>query len=340
VITAYFVVADQIITSRSILLNFSNNAPVVSLRASNDLPQQHMSQEFSVVATITDTEDGSCEDCTITWNPAPVTPTNSRVASFRFGTPGPQTIEVTVEDRGGATTTASLTVDIVNTAPTVTISRPLDGTTISGGNVFYAEGRGYDLNTGFLPCSRLRWASSNPTDVLTFSTGCSTRIQVTDPGTRTITLVASDGYVDSAPATATVTVSACGTAGCPPTAFFTFSAPNDATTGVYYIESEMTIEVQIGDAEENEPITYRVFGRRVGETTTFPIATRSVVLYDALTMRIQDELWTPSSSIGIGWPDCVWPASSRDYEIVLEATDSTGMTTTFSRVIKLGCAFI
>ena len=341
VITAHFVVAGQIITSRSILLNFSNDAPVVSLRASNGLTEQHMSQVFSVIATINDTEDGTCEDCTISWNPAPATgPTDARLASFRFATPGPQTIEVTVEDRGGATTTASLTVDIVNTAPTVTILQPTDGITIAGGSYVFLRGRGDDINSGTLSCDLLRWSSSNPADVLSSTTGCAPYVQVAGAGTRTITLVASDGYASSAPATVTVTVSACGIAGCPPTAFFTLSDPSEPTTGAYFIEHEMTIVVRVGDVEENEPITYRLFGRRVGETATFPISSRSLMLLDNHTLAVIADLWTPSSSVGNGWFNCVLQAEYRNYEIVLEATDSSGMTTTYSRVIKLGCDLI
>lgn len=342
VITASFIVAGEVIRSRSISLRFANDAPVVSLRASNGLSQQHMGQVFTVVATVNDTEDGSCEDCTFTWNPAPTTgPTGARIASFTFDTPGPQTIEVTVEDRGGARTTASLTVDIVNTAPTVTILTPSPGLVVPSGTYVALNGRADDINspTGTLPCNRLRWSSSNPSDSFTATSGCFVSVRLIGEGTRTITLNANDGLVSAVPATVDITANSCSTEGCPPTAFIELPAPH-ASGGVYFIDRAMTIRLLLGDIDHHEPITYVLRGRRVGESATFTIATGSVILIDEHDLETASVAWTPSTHVGTHWHDCANISQYRDYELILEATDSSGATATQTRVVTLGCDLI
>ncbi|HEY5925726.1 MAG TPA: M12 family metallopeptidase [Kofleriaceae bacterium] len=341
-ITASFVVDGITITSRSMVLNFSNAGPTISVVASNGNTQQHMNQVFSLIATATDAEDGACVDCRFTWNPVPTTgSTDTRIGSFRFTDAGPQTISVTVEDLGGATATATLTVDIVNTAPTVTIVRPTDGIVVASGTYLFLSGRGSDINsnTGTLPCTSLRWTSSNASDVFSSATGCNPTLRLAGgAGPRTLTLLGTDGHLWSAPDTVDFTVSACTATGCPPTAYFELSEPD--LPDVYFIEREMAIIIRLGDSEHNEPITYRVYGRRVGQTTTFPIATGSEMLLDETTLSSAVDLWTPSASVDGGWPFCSTASQYRDYQIILEATDSTGMTTTFSRTVTLGCNLI
>lgn len=341
VITARFIVANKVIRSRSISLQFANDAPVVSLQANNGLTQQHMGQVFTVVATVNDTEEGSCENCTFTWNPAPTTgPTDARFASFKFDTPGPQTIELTVEDRGGATTTATLTVDIVNTAPTVTIVLPSPGLVVPSGTFVSLHGRADDINssTGTLPCTQLRWSSSNPSDNFFATLGCHVSVQLFGAGTRTITLTASDGYASAVPATLDITVNSCSTGGCPPTAFIELPAP--PVPGVYFVDRPLEIWLRLGDIDHDEPITYILRGRRVGESATFTIATGSVSILDQHSIETATHSWTPSTNVGTHWFDCANSSQYRDYELLLEATDSSGATTTHTRVVTLGCDLI
>jgi hypothetical protein len=336
VITARFVVDGFTIASRSITLDFSNAAPTLSLAATNGSSQQQMNQVFSVFVTASDVEDPTCADCRFHWMPLPtVGPTDGRLASFSFSDPGPHTIAVAVEDRGGAITTASLTLDIVNSPPTVRIVRPTDGIVVQPGTYLFLSGSGSDPNTGALRCDQLHWSSSETTDVWLSTTGCSPTLRVMGAGPRTLTLVGTDGDL-TATDTVDFTVTSCTTAGCPPTAYFELSDP-DLSSGVYFIESTMSIAIRLGDSEQNEPITYRVYGRRVGQTTTFPISTGSEMLLDETTLAVSVDLWRPYSAVDGGWNLCT--TDYRDYEIVLDATDSSGMTTTFSRVVPLGCNF-
>ncbi len=347
-ITASYIVAGVTVTSRSVRINVVNDAPVVSLAALNGRTQQDLGQVFTVGATVADTEDGSCPPgtCLYTWSPTPTSgPTNGRTANYLFNTAGPQTITVSVEDRAGGVGSDSLTVDVVNSRPVATIVEPSSDITVSLGVDLPLRGLGEDVNSpsGTLPCSALGWASSNIADnLLPSGIGCTPRAVFSSPGMRTITLVATDPQVlSSLPATINVNVTACPAGNCGPTAFFSLSAPPITTPSPsYFIEHLIKVQISLGDAEapSHNPVSYRLMVRRGGITTV--IAEGEVAVPSASTVAEVLIDWTPANDIA-KWPQCSIRQNYRDYQLVLEATDSLGgRSTSFVRTIKLGCDLI
>ena len=341
VITAEFVVLDTVVTSRSVSLNFVNDAPVVTLRASNGQVEQQLGQPFTVVADVTDTEDGNCppEICDYQWLPTPSGfPLDSNVASFTYDVVGARSISLYVEDTGNTTGMGSLSVIIVNTEPTATILEPAGDLTLPLGSTLPLEGVASDINTTFgtLPCSALTWSSSNPGDTFSpSSTGCSPSVSFAGGGARTISVIATDpqGLV-SDPDTITVTLASCGGGNCPPSATLGLPAPHFGDA--YFIEQDLDLVLTMSDAESGA-LDYEVRVRRAGDidavlrngTFAAPPGNvsnleRTVVLGDAITQ----------------WPLCSGTANYREYELILSVTDTDGTTTSDSAMITVGCDFV
>lgn len=110
-----------------------------------------------------------------------------------FKTPGQRTLSITATDPGGASSTATLTVNVVNTPPSVTnVEAP---TTIG-----LAEGWApvkpviaTDPNEpgGRLACNRVTW-SVQGNDLPSPGSGCDTFVVFSEQGTRTVTITATD----------------------------------------------------------------------------------------------------------------------------------------------------
>ncbi len=346
VITASLEIAGVTVTSRSITLNLANTAPTVTLATTDGRTTQDLGRYFTVAATVSDPEDGTCPTglCRYTWTPTPTTgPTNDRYATYRFDTVGTRTITLQVEDYGGAVTTRSLTVNIVNTAPVATIVRPSSAIDVSTGVSVALEGRATDINasSGTLACSALRWSSSVTGDTFSPSaTGCTPSVSFAGAGTRTISLVATDPQgAASAPATVAITVHACSGA-CGPTAIMSLPEPDweSPPYAVYFREFPMAIHLDIGHAlaPANNPVTYRLRLQRVGSTTMTSIASGSVTVASSSTTVPVDLTWNIASSVP-AWSLCDTPSYYRDYDLVLDATDSAGSVTTQRKRIQLGC---
>jgi hypothetical protein len=143
----------------------------------------------------------------------------------------------------------------------------------------------------------------------------------------------------SAPVSLDVMVTDCTTAACPPTAQLDLDDP-DLPSGVYFIENAMRISVTLGDAEANNPIHYRLTVEREGKIDlVIPLAEGDATVINGSDTYPFDLFWSPEPDGDIiGWSTCT--TEYRDYALVLEATDSTGMTTTVTRIITLGCNFI
>lgn len=73
-----------------------------------------------------------------------------------FDTPGPHLIQLRARDSLGATATASITIQVDNTAPVPVIDQPSAGTVVPGTLVNFA-GHATDKQDGTIPASRLRW---------------------------------------------------------------------------------------------------------------------------------------------------------------------------------------
>jgi hypothetical protein len=257
---------------------------------------------------------------------------------------GTRTITLQVRDPGGAVTTASLTVNVVDSAPVATIVQPSSAIDVSTGVSVALEGRATDINssTGTLPCSALHWSSSNAADTFSpSSTGCTPTVSFAGAGTRTLSLVATDPQgVSSAPATVAITVHACsGT--CGPSAYMTLSDPDweSPPYAVYFREHPMAIRLNISHAlaPANNPVAYVLTARRIGTTTPIPVASGSVTVPNSSTSVPVDITWSIASGVP-AWYLCDTPTYYRDYELDLEVTDSAGVHTTRAVPVQLGCS--
>ncbi|WP_299430854.1 hypothetical protein [uncultured Meiothermus sp.] len=120
---------------------------------------------------------------------------------------GPRTITVTATDSGGASSTTSRTVNVVNTAPTVAINAPFGGQQFFRGVNYTLRGVSYDPNEpNFqLACGSMRWISNVAGDAFP-KTGCDVAASFASNGSRTLTLTGTDSHGGSASATVSVTV--------------------------------------------------------------------------------------------------------------------------------------
>ena len=89
--------------------------------------------------------DGAYDDSTV---PQP---------SYTYTTAGVHTASLKVTDSGSASATASITINVGNTAPTAIINTPAPGTTWKVGDVINFSGSATDTQDGTLPASALTW---------------------------------------------------------------------------------------------------------------------------------------------------------------------------------------
>ncbi len=347
-IVASFLVAGVTVESRSISLDVQNEAPAVTLATADGSLTQPLGLLFTIDATVTDDFDGSCPIgvCTYTWNPEPdFGSTTGSSANFIVDETGPQTITATVTDASGAVGTGSITVDIMNDAPTTTIVSPASDVEIPDGVTLDLEGSAQDVNRpgGALGCGDLSWSSSNPADGFSSIVGCTPTITFSGTGTRTLTLIATDpNGLQSEPDTVDVTVTACD-GNCLPTAFLELGTDPSTTFGgapLYFIEWVMSLDLTIAEADGpgDGPVDYTLGIRQVGSATVTAVDAGALPIVDASIPANTTITWTPEDDIA-AWTNC--SGIPRDYEFILQAEDASGGTSeAFILPVLLGCNFI
>jgi PKD repeat protein len=77
--------------------------------------------------------------------------------SYTYTTQGVYTASLRVTDSHGASSTAAVTINVGNTAPTATITSPAPGTTWKVGDQVSFSGSATDAQDGALPASALSW---------------------------------------------------------------------------------------------------------------------------------------------------------------------------------------
>lgn len=175
-----------------------NIPPSVTLSGGGEVP---LNVELTLTAEVTDFEDPfPC--CTISWSSSVDGALGSgRSLQHTFTTLGSRTLSVTATDSAGATTTASMVLDVVNSPPELTLSQPQDGAEVFRTASVVLRGQASDRNEpgGQLECSRLVWTSSAPDDPFPV-TGCEVQVVFDSNGPRTLTLTATDtqGATDAA----------------------------------------------------------------------------------------------------------------------------------------------
>lgn len=111
----------------------------------------------------------------------------------RFGTPGTRTLTITATDNAGLVSQAFLTVNVVNTPPSVTnIIAPTE-VGLGDGWSPVKPVIAVDSNEpeGVLRCDRVRWAVQG-SDLLQQGTGCDNFVVFSEQGPRTVTITATD----------------------------------------------------------------------------------------------------------------------------------------------------
>jgi serine protease len=182
-----------------------NVPPSITLHAQGgEVP---LNVALTLSATIEDFEDPfPC--CTVSWtsNVDGVLGSGHSVTRT-FTTVGARTITVTATDSAGATSRASLVLNVVNHAPVATISRPLQGEEFFRDAPVILRGRASDRNEPQerLACERLSWTSSVAGDPFPVS-GCEAEVTFASDGPRTLTLTATDPQGATGTASVTITI--------------------------------------------------------------------------------------------------------------------------------------
>jgi hypothetical protein len=351
IITATVLIWETIVVHRRITINIVNNPPVVSLGPDRDVD---LNRRFNVWATVNDVEDGACPAgvCTYTWHPEPERDMGP-AADFRFHEEGPHTITVTVRDGGGASTSASVTVNVVNSPPTVEMVLPVAGGTYAADSELRLQAVTRDLNEGPDPGGGpvgCQWTSSDPTDVFNTSNSCRPYLVFGDPGPRTITVTATDPQGLSAAASVSITVVDCGDV-CPPTASFIIETTPELNGSLYnppftgpgfFLTTPIEFRGRVDSATlpSDSPIEFE--WRMTPPCLSFLGCPddRDVVLHSG-TIEIHRFnwdagrlTWTPRDHVA-EWAACT--STALAHTITLWVRDSLGATSEFRQVVYLAC---
>ncbi len=127
----------------------------------------------------------------------PILTANSNVdgpigLTHSFQTGGLRTITITATDSDGATSSITLTVNVTNSQPIVTVTAVEN--TVPATEQYFVSARAFDFESGVLSCSRLSWqaAPSGTVTPLDIGGSCSATIIFSQEGPHTVTVRATD----------------------------------------------------------------------------------------------------------------------------------------------------
>ncbi len=275
-----------------------NVAPVLTISGGGEVPF-HLTSYLSVV--VEDVEDAfPC--CTVTWS----SDVDGALGTgwsieHEFATLGSRVVTATATDSAGASRQASVTVDVVNVAPIVTLAAPLDGATPFRTAVVPLRGSATDRNEPdeTLACSNLVWTSSVGSDPFPIA-GCEVTAAFASNGSRVLTLTATDGLGASDTASVTITV-VDPPANLPPNVQVT--SPTNLSAPP--LDQPVTLSGTASDPEGQGPLTY-VWTVKLGVGA--PIAVGN-------TASVQ---WTPNQSFAFN------QEGTYTVEVRLSVTDPQG----------------
>jgi subtilisin family serine protease len=257
----------------------------------------------SLVAEVDDLEDGpSC--CTVTWSSNVDGPLGSgRSLNVVFPAPGARTLTVTAVDSSGMSRSATVNINVVNTAPTTQILAPAMYATVYRNTDVALLGRATDPNEITLPCSstKLTWSSGYGTPFVRW--GCNPTVKFPSVGWQLIQFRAMDAYNASSP-TASVWVYVDEPPAGVPTASITSPAPGGGVWG-------NAANTLVGSGYDPD-----------GDSTM--LVYRWVVIDRGVRYSIgtgKSLSWTPSSTIP---SNC----GGRDVTLELTVTDTAGLSST------------
>ena len=172
-----------------------------------DTFEHDLNISINLSASVSDFEDGN-NCCTVNWssNRDGVLGTTNGINAV-FTSIGERVITVLAEDSGGARSSVSFTINVVNTAPSVEISTPVAGDEVFRNAPVIFRGTSFDINEpgGKLACDSLSWTSSDPGDSFPVS-GCEGEVVFTSNGVRTLTVTGTDPQGQSGSASVNISV--------------------------------------------------------------------------------------------------------------------------------------
>lgn len=246
--------------------------------------------------------------CTYTWTIDGASVTDHRDGAFAelthtFDTVGSRTILLTVRTGTGAETRVNTTLHVVNTPPSVTITRPAAGDAHFRDVGINLRGSSFDTNEPDtrLTCDRLRWTSTVASDPFPV-TGCEVDVTFSNIGPRTLTLTGTDPQGATGSASVSVTIVEPPT-NLPPVVRVT-SPENDAQVSIH---EAIALSATATDPEGDELVEFQW---TVSADGALPIEVATT----------QSASWTPSDTIDF--------SSEGTYVVVvrLNVTDSEGNT--------------
>jgi hypothetical protein len=196
----------------------TNAAPTIKFLNPN--PNENLSSDVghNFRVQVSDPEDGSQVCCEVSFS-SNVDGALGTATGFQpevgatFTTLVSRTITATAKDSKGKTSSATVTVNVTNPAPTVAMFSPVTDQQFFRGVSYKVLGTSFDPNEtdaqknllGALPCTSLSWTSSVVGDALPV-TGCDPRVTFSSNGARTLTLTGTDARGTTATANVSVNV--------------------------------------------------------------------------------------------------------------------------------------
>jgi hypothetical protein len=283
----------------------TNAAPTIKFLFPN--PNESLSSDVGhgFRVEVSDPEDGvAC--CTVTFNSSvdgalgTATGTQPEVGAT-FTTLVARTITATAKDSKGKTSSATVTVNVANPPPTVSLISPIANQEFFRTVSYKILGTSFDPNEtdaqhvllGALPCNQLSWTSSVAGDTPAPVTGCDPRVTFSSNGPRTLTLTGTDAR--GATATATVAVNVINPpANLPPVANISKPANN------IFVGPDQVIDI-LGTAADPEG---GVVTLEYDITYPFNIQTGTGTTTKVITVPASGK-WKPSDSIDFSGA-CEW----------------------------------
>lgn len=312
-------------------LDVGSSGPSIALSGPTSV---QLNRELTVTANVTDFAGSNCPpvSCPLTFEPTP-TRVVGNTAYYRFNTVGSRTIRVTARDLLSRESSATRTVDVLNSAPVVSIAQPTAGATFFVGQSIQLLGSATDLNEGPDPGPgplTCVWSVS-PSSAGFPRTGCNTTASFATTGTRTLTLTATDPQGLSATASVSITINP-APANLPPDITLGSLSPGINYNGDGYTwTTPLSASGSATDPEGNTPITYtwRATSFAPGGSTSSVFASNVVV--SGPTTIGGNLAWTPSNNPSLFAACSVTNAySGQIVRLTLTATDSLGNTSTRS----------
>ncbi|MCA9839176.1 MAG: S8 family serine peptidase [Trueperaceae bacterium] len=277
-----------------------NVPPSVTLStAGGDVP---LNRELSFNADVFDFEDAfPC--CTTSWtSDVDGNLGSGRSVQHTFTSPGRRTLTVTAVDSAGASSSATLNLNVVNFAPVVTLSSPTPGTSVFRTAGLVLRGLATDRNevNEQLPCDNLTWTSSVAGDPFP-KLSCNVETVFSSNGPRTLTLTAKDAQ--GATDTKSVVINVIDPPTNLPPSVLVTSPEDNAVVGSP--DDTLTLSGTATDPEGSSPLVY--------QWTVQLNDNPAIVVGNAANIQ-----WKPSDTFNLN------PAGTYIIKIRLNVTDPQG----------------